>query len=121
MLAAARRVPSPQLAKQIQILDSPAHGFGCAIVDFVHNNVIYIPAYFIGVGLMQGDTMKTSVDNLKCEWFTTGVTCSAFWLPFTWFNFSVVPAARRVQTMATANLLWNVVIDYLAHRGLESN
>ena len=119
VFAGARRLPYPQLAKRMQVLDTPAHGLGCALVDFVHNNVIYIPAYFLGVGLMQGDSMSTSVDNLKNEWFTAGVTCSAFWLPFTWFNFAIVPAARRVQSMATANLLWNVVIDYLAHRGLD--
>jgi hypothetical protein len=33
-----------------------------------------------------------------------------------WFNFRFVPSARRVQAMASANLVWSVVMDYLAHR-----
>ena len=31
-------------------------------------------------------------------------------------NWALVPPARRVQVMACGNVLWNVVIDYLAHR-----
>ena len=31
-------------------------------------------------------------------------------------NWAFVPPARRVQVMACGNVLWNVVIDYLAHR-----
>ena len=36
-------------------------------------------------------------------------------------NWAFVPPARRVQVMACGNVLWNVVIDYLAHRSQPPN
>ena len=109
-------LPSPLRAK---LLDERtlAHAFGCSICDTVHNGSIYIPAYFIGVGLLQGDPLSEALAALKREWTETVVFCTGFWLPFMWANFSLVPPAGRVRAMATANLGWCVVIDYLAHRG----
>mmetsp|Transcript_21088 Transcript_21088/g.51837 ORF Transcript_21088/g.51837 Transcript_21088/m.51837 type:complete len:208 (-) Transcript_21088:234-857(-) len=118
VLAAARRMPArPLLAKSLHEQGSLTHAMGCALLDVVHNNVIYLPTYFIGVGLLQGDGLRASVDNLMREWWVAGGTCTAAWLPFTVFNFSIVPPAQRIQAMASANLVWNVIIDYLAHRG----
>ena len=31
-------------------------------------------------------------------------------------NFALVPSHYRVRTMAVANVLWSVVIDFMAHR-----
>ena len=115
--AAARRVPSrPLLAQRLQNVDSPSHAISCAVVDFAHNNAIYVPSFFLGVGLLQGDRFQTCLTSLRREWVTAGIACSAFWFPFTCLNFYAIPTSRRVQAMATANLAWNVVIDYLAHR-----
>lgn len=44
------------------------------------------------------------------------MTCSAFWLPYTYVNFARVAPAKRVQFMAAGNLAWSVFIDWLAHR-----
>ena len=44
------------------------------------------------------------------------VTCSAFWLPYTYVNFARVAPAKRVQFMAAGNLVWSAFIDWLAHR-----
>mmetsp|Transcript_103746 Transcript_103746/g.163826 ORF Transcript_103746/g.163826 Transcript_103746/m.163826 type:complete len:96 (+) Transcript_103746:1-288(+) len=92
------------------------HAFAVAIVDNLHVALIYTPSYFFGVGLLSGDGVETVMANLKKEWVSGYLLGTGFWLPFMWFNFKVVPAAGRVQAMATANLLWNVIIDYVAHR-----
>jgi hypothetical protein len=97
--------------------ETTASGLGCAILDNLHCGAVYTPAYFIGVGLLQGDSLASATANLHKEWWTTYVGCTGFWLPFMWFNFRFVPEARRVQAMASANLAWSVAIDYLAHRG----
>ena len=94
------------------------HALGCALVDNVHCGSVYIPAFFVGTGLLQGHGLAAPTANLRAEWWTTYASCTAFWIPFMWFNFAVVPAERRVQAMATANLAWTVVIDYIAHRGV---
>lgn len=115
--AAARSVR--WLPRKALIEGSFASGLGCALVDNVHNGLLYVPTFFVGVGLLQGDSLENVQSTLRREWLETYVYCTGFWLPFTALNFSLVPPAARVRTMATANLLWNVVIDWLAHRGVS--
>ncbi len=117
--AFASRLLLPSSPVRHRLLDERtlAHALGCACVDTVHNGTIYIPAYFAGVGLLQGDSLGEALGALRREWAETFVYCTAFWLPFMWANFSLVPPSGRVRAMATANLGWCVVIDYLAHRG----
>ncbi len=95
---------------------SAAHGLGCACVDNVHNGLLYIPSFFLGVGLLQGDTLSDAQATLQREWLETYAWCTGFWLPFTALNFTLVPPTARVRAMAVANLVWNVCIDWLAHR-----
>ena len=96
--------------------DTMAHCLACACVDNIHCGSIYIPAYFISVGLLQGDSLEKSKDNLMTEWRTTYLTCTGFWIPFMWANWRHCAPAQRVKAMATGNLFWNVIIDHLAHR-----
>lgn len=52
----------------------------CSLLDNVHCGALYIPAYFVAVGLMQGGTYDTSVAALKREWWYTAtapVSCYA--------------------------------------------
>ncbi len=104
------------LARRLSNENSLAHSFSCAVVDNIHCGLIYIPAYFLGVGALQSDRFTESLANLKQEWVTTYATCTGFWVPYMWANFALVPPARRVQAMAVGNLGWSVVIDYLSHR-----
>ena len=102
-----------------QLLDkgSTAHTLGCACIDNVHNGAIYLPAFFFGAGLLQGDSLREVSDTARREWPEAYGWCTAFWLPFTWVNFSMVLPVHRVNAMATANLVWSVALDYLTHRG----
>ena len=59
---------------------SMAHCVGCALVDNVHNGLVYIPAFFLGVGCLQGDGLHASRLNLLREWWPTYASCSLFWM-----------------------------------------
>ena len=83
----------------------------------MHCAVIYIPAYFYAVGLLQGEGLARSHANLCAEWRVTYTSCTLLWVPFMAATFAYVPAAHRVRWVACANVVWNVVIDYIAHRG----
>ena len=96
-----------------------AHAHACAWVDNLHCGVLYIPAYFLGVGYLQGDGARESIENLRKEWWATYASCTLFWVPFMMGNFALMPPHRRVQAMAVGNLCWSVVIDYLSHRSLS--
>ena len=75
-----------------------------------------IPAYFVGVGMLQGDTLAESRANLKREWLNSWAVGASFWMPFMCFNFAYVRPQFRVRLMAAANTVWSVLIDYMAHR-----
>lgn len=111
--AAARLMPPKALDGR-----SVAQGFGCALVDNVHCGVLYIPTYFVCVGVLQGDSLQDAQATLRREWLEAYVGCTGFWIPFMSLNFTLVPPTVRVRAMAAANLVWNVYLDWLAHRGV---
>ena len=115
--AAANLASSAPLRKWLLDQMSFSHAIGCAAVDNVHCALLYLPSFFVGVGLLQGESFDATVATLRREWKEAYAYCSAFWLPFMSLNFLYVPASHRVRAMASANLLWNVVIDFVAHRG----
>ena len=50
------------------------------------------------------------------EWQDTYLGCTAFWIPYMWYNFTKIAPAGRVQFMAVGNLIWCIFIDHIAHR-----
>jgi hypothetical protein len=121
-------------------LGGRAHPMACAVLDNIHIGLIYTPAYFLGIGLLSGQGKEVAVSTLREEWWSGYSYGTLFWLPFMWyvlsplclllccsahararfrFNFAQVPLKHRVKAAAGANLAWNVVIDYIAHREHE--
>jgi|EP00966_Prymnesium_polylepis_P286981 hypothetical protein len=100
----------------LQSTETSAHAFGCAVVDTVHDGTMMIPAYFLGVGMLQGDTLAEGKANLRKEWLNSWAMGASFWMPFMYFNFAYVRPQYRVRLMAAANTVWSVLIDYMAHR-----
>ena len=113
-------LPLGPLRTRLMQPDTLPHAHACAWVDNVHCATLYIPAYFFGVGCLQGDSVATSSANLRQEWWPTYASCTAFWVPFMAANFALVPSHRRVQAMASANVIWSIFIDFLAHRSLPA-
>ena len=115
--AVGRQMPvSFGLGRKLQATTSAAHAFGCAITDNIHDGSIMIPSYFLGVGMLQGDSFEQARRNLQAEWLNSYLVGATFWLPVMSANFALVPAQYRVRTMAAANTAWSVIIDYMAHR-----
>ena len=115
--AAGRQLPARfWLGSRLQATGSAAHAFGCAVVDNIHDGAIMIPSYFLGVGILQGDSLEQARRNLCTEWFNSYKIGAGFWLPVMSLNFAMVPQQYHVRTMAAANVAWSVIIDYMAHR-----
>ena len=92
------------------------HSALCSMLDNVHCLVLYLPAYFWGIGFLQGRPLDQAHQKLLDEWTFSYLTCSAFWIPYMWLNYLVVPATQRVRFMIAGNFAWSVAIDYIAHR-----
>ena len=98
---------------------TPTHraAAAAALDQGVHCPLLYTPAFYLAVGMMQGATFDEATVELKDKYTETVVACAGFWTPFMFFNFLVVPKGRQVLVMQCGNLVWNVIIDYIAHRG----
>ena len=117
VVAAGRNLPARfGLAQQLQATGTAAHAFGCAIADNIHDGTFMIPFYFLGVGMLQGDSFRQARRNLRAEWRATYFADAMFWMPVMSANFALVPARYRVRTTAAASMAWSVIIDYMAHR-----
>ena len=117
VFAVGRQLPaSYALSRQLQATGSAAHAFGCAIADNIHDGTFMIPFYFLGVGMLQGDSFRQARRNLRAEWRATYFADAMFWMPVMSANFALVPARYRVRTTAAASMAWSVIIDYMAHR-----
>lgn len=104
------------LYKVYPLLLGPSRPLACALLDNVHCGLLYIPAYFYGVGLLQGDGLSAVRANLRRQWLETYVSCSAFWVPVMWITFRVVPAPHQVKAVSVGSCIWAVFIDAIAHR-----
>lgn len=89
---------------------------GLGLLDNVQCALLYIPSYFIGVGLLQGDSVDACTTSLKENWVKTYGVCSAFWLPFMCANFRFIPRHLNLTAMLAANFFWSVGMDWMAHR-----
>lgn len=84
--------------------------------NLLHVPFLYIPAYFLTVGPMQGDSFSDTSATLREQWWPTLSTCWLFWCPFMAVNFSVIPATHRVRAVAVANFCWTITLDYITHK-----
>ena len=91
--------------------------FGAAVIDqTLHCPLIYTPAFYLCTGVLQGQSIASAAAELRSRYFDSTVACMSFWFPFMFFNFRVVPPHLNVACMQTGNLIWSVIIDYIAHR-----
>jgi hypothetical protein len=85
ILAAAKNLPaSSALRRRLADVSGKPHALACAVVDNAHCGLLYTPAYFIGVGALQGDSFAHSKDNLLAQWPTSYASVTGFWVPFMW-------------------------------------
>ena len=114
--AMGRQLPTSWLAGRLQTTSSAAHAVGCAVLDNIHDGALMIPSYFLCVGLLQGDSLSDARTTLRAEWLNSYLVGAGFWGPVMTANFALVPPQYRVRTMAMANMVWSVAIDFMAHR-----
>lgn len=63
----------------------------------------------------QGKSLAESTTHLRQDYLSITSSCWALWVPVQLVNFSLVPPQHRVVFVNTWNLVWNTVMDYIAH------
>jgi len=93
---------------------------GSTVIDnFVHCPLIYTPTFYITTGMMQGQTYEEAKHELVSRYWETATACWVFWFPAMLGNFYLLPPQLIVAVMQVENFAWNIIIDYIAHRGPE--
>ena len=91
-------------------------GLGSSFIDNAfHSPLLYIPAFYVSVGVMQGESLAAIEANLRGSWWVTVKACWLIWVPAQTLNFSVVPVPQRVLFMNGCCLVWNVILDFISH------
>lgn len=103
-------------------------GVACSLLDnFVHSPLLYTPAFYLSVGVMQGQTLGEASATLRDEFASTMLALWAVWIPIQALTFGLIPPPFRVIFMNGACLMWNIILDYkqahakLAHAHAHSH
>ena len=67
---------------------------------------------------MQGQSRAKVEGELRARYSETLLTSWGYWVPFMAANFAVVPPHLRTIVMQCGNLVWSVIISFIAHRQL---
>ena len=91
-------------------------GLACSALDnFVHVPIVYTPAFYFFTGLLRGDGWEETMKVLRKCAVPSISACWVMWIPYQTVNFSVVPEKYRVIFMQVGNLVWNVILDFIAN------
>lgn len=86
-----------------------------ALANFVVSPLVYVPAYHVATRVLQGDNIDEAFQKMQDKWWPSLRSSWNVWIPLQAMNFGVVPQHLRVATVNAANLVWNVMMDDLAH------
>eukprot|EP00391_Amoebophrya_sp_Ameob2_P005808 CAMPEP_0178991718 /NCGR_PEP_ID=MMETSP0795-20121207/5694_1 /TAXON_ID=88552 /ORGANISM="Amoebophrya sp., Strain Ameob2" /LENGTH=299 /DNA_ID=CAMNT_0020683479 /DNA_START=540 /DNA_END=1439 /DNA_ORIENTATION=+ len=93
-------------------------GIASALFDnFVHVPVGYLPAFYLTLGAVQSQSWEEIKREMRNTYFQSWAACCTMWVPFQFVNFYFIPERFRVLFVNCACLVWNVIIDYINHRG----
>jgi len=96
-------------------LSSLQSGVIMSMVDnFIHVPLVYTPAFYVTVGLLQGDGLLSCKEKIRTELWPTVYACWFVWIPLQAVNFGLVPPQYRVGFVNIGCLFWNVVLDALS-------
>jgi len=89
--------------------------------NFVHVPVGYMPAFYYGVGSLQGHTMDEIWTTFSSQYVEACVACQVVWTPLQLINFMLIPPQFRILFVNAGCLAWTVIIDMISNRAEHSN
>lgn len=75
------------------------------IDNFIHVPLLYTPAFYSTLGLLQQHSMSETIDTMKREYYSTITLCWSMWIPLQLVNFTIVPRRYQVVIVMIESLL----------------
>jgi len=76
----------------------------------IYNPFIYMPGFYLGVGVMRGETLTEISGKMTEEGPSTLAKCTTFWMPASAVQYSMVPAAMQIPYMSVLSIVWSVIL-----------
>ncbi|XP_052774618.1 mpv17-like protein 2 [Mya arenaria] len=76
----------------------------------------FCSAFFMGMSLLEGKTVKQGFDEVKSNFITVYMIDWCVWPPAQFINFFFLPPQFRVVYVSTITLLWNCFLSWMKHR-----
>jgi|TARA_B110000208_G_C11728333_1_gene415416 protein Mpv17 len=87
----------------------------------VHAPLIYIPAFYISIALLRGDSLSAGVAQLRDKWAETMRAYFAIWPATMAMVFAYVPVHRRVLCVASVAFVEKTVLSAIANDELPAS
>jgi len=78
-----------------------------------------LAVFFTAMSLLEGKTIKESVQKCKSEFLTTFIIDLIVWPGAQFVNFLFLPTHYRILYISTLNLFWNAFLSNMQHHGID--
>ncbi|KAH3697212.1 hypothetical protein DPMN_084702 [Dreissena polymorpha] len=88
------------------------------VVDQAVAGPIFCSAFFMGMSLLEGKTVKHGVDEVKSKFLIVYMIDWCVWPPAQFMNFSYLGPQYRVVYCAFITLIWNCILSWMKHKDI---
>jgi hypothetical protein len=96
---------------------TPKLALTTAFADSVVNQMVaYVPCFYMLTGIIKGQTLAESFEQLKREYWSACLGQASFWAPLQYMNFRYVPIHRQTFVVSIANVVNKTWLSWLSNR-----
>lgn len=116
---------SPFIYRQFDRWFGVGNSLGCVLPKlfsdvFIHAPLLYIPCFYLTIGMVQGKGWSKSIKNLQHMYFPTLLSYIVIWLAPMFFFFRYVPESHRVLYLALVSFVEKSIYSFMGRKSSES-
>lgn len=81
---------------------------------------LVIPSFYIGTGMMKGQTFNQACQQLQDEWIEAQFGSLLFWLPIGFANFYLIPLHSRILAVTVESFIHKTWLSWLSNRDRQA-
>jgi len=90
-----------------------------ALVEQVMYSPFAISAFYVGMNLLEGNTLEKAIIELEQKFVPTYKMGFMIWPTVQTINFSLIPERNRVAFTGMVSFFWTIFLSYMKHKELR--